>query len=268
MRTGVINDACASHRRAVGSHRSASLKASSKARRPTRSTSDRSTSCLGRHLVGAAHRCAVGRNSSRQVPAARDLPSLVPALGFRWHPAEGVASARCGLERPRWLRPHRRLRRRVLHGRKKRGPCVGNTKRGKGTKVVAATDGAGLPLAIGIASASPHEVKVVEAALDESFIDELPERLVGDKAYDSDALDQRLWDDRGIKLISPHRRGRKRPATQDGRELRRYKRRWQVERLFAWLHAFRRIVTRYERKAENFLGFLHIACSVILLRQF
>ncbi len=133
---------------------------------------------------------------------------------------------------------------------------------------MAATDGAGLPLAIGIASASPHEVKVVEAALDESFIDELPERLVGDKAYDSDALDQRLWDDRGIKLISPHRRGRKRPATQDGRELRRYKRRWQVERLFAWLHAFRRIVTRYERKAENFLGFLHIACSVILLRQF
>jgi transposase len=133
---------------------------------------------------------------------------------------------------------------------------------------VAAVDGAGLPLAVGIASASPHEVKVVEAALDEAFLDELPERLIGDKAYDSDGLDERLWDERGVKLVAPHRRGRKRKKTQDGRELRRYRRRWKVERFFAWLHLFRRLVTRYERKAENFLGFLHLACALILLRQF
>ncbi len=133
---------------------------------------------------------------------------------------------------------------------------------------MAAVDGAGLPLAVGIASASPHEVKVVEAALDEAFLDELPERLIGDKAYDSDGLDERLWDERGVKLVAPHRRGRKRKKTQDGRELRRYRRRWKVERFFAWLHLFRRLVTRYERKAENFLGFLHLACALILLRQF
>jgi transposase len=140
------------------------------------------------------------------------------------------------------------------------------TKRGKGTKVVAAVDGAGLPLAVGIASASPHEVKVLEATLDEALLDELPERLIGDKAYDSDKLDERLWDERGVRLIAPHRRGRKK--TQDGRELRRYKRRWKVERFFAWLHTFRRLVIRYERKSENFLGFLHLACTLILLRQF
>lgn len=133
---------------------------------------------------------------------------------------------------------------------------------------MAAVDGDGLPLAVGIASASPHEVKVLEAALDDSLLDELPERLIGDKAYDSDKLDERLWDERGVKLIAPHRRGRKRPATQDGRELRRYKRRWKVERFFAWLHCSRRLVTRYERKAENFLGFLHLACALILMRQF
>jgi transposase len=133
---------------------------------------------------------------------------------------------------------------------------------------VAAVDGGGLPLAVGIASASPHEVKVLEATLDDSLLDELPERLIGDKAYDSDKLDERLWDERGVKLIAPHRRGRKRPATQDGRELRRYKRRWKVERFFAWLHSSRRLVTRYEVKAENFLGFLHLACALILLRQF
>ncbi len=133
---------------------------------------------------------------------------------------------------------------------------------------MAAVDGKGLPLAVGIASASPHEVKVLEATLDDSLLDELPERLIGDKAYDSDKLDERLWDERGVKLIAPHRRGRKRPATQDGRELRRYKRRWKVERFFAWLHSSRRLVTRYEVKAENFLGFLHLACALILMRQF
>lgn len=133
---------------------------------------------------------------------------------------------------------------------------------------MAAVDGRGLPVAVGIASASPHEVKVLEAALDDSLLDELPERLIGDKAYDSDKLDERLWDERGVKLIAPHRRGRKRPATQDGRELRRYRRRWKVERFFAWLHFSRRLVTRYERKTENFLGFLHLACALILMRQF
>ena len=95
-----------------------------------------------------------------------------------------------------------------------------------------------------------------------------PDRLIGDKAYDSDKLDERLWNERGVKLIAPHRRGRKRPATQDGRELRRYKRRWIVERFFAWLHFSRRLVIRYEVKAENFLGFIHLACALILMRQF
>ncbi len=132
---------------------------------------------------------------------------------------------------------------------------------------MAATDGAGLPLAISIASASPHEVKLLEDALDQSLIDELPDRLIGDKAYDSDRLDERLWQERGVKLIAPPRSTR-RNITQDGRELRRYRRRWQVERLFAWFHLSRRLVIRYERKAINFLGFLHIACALILLRQF
>ena len=132
---------------------------------------------------------------------------------------------------------------------------------------MATTDGAGLPLAIGVESASPHETKLIEATLDESFIDELPDCLIGDKAYDSDDLDQRLWVERGVRLIAPHRKTRKIP-TQDGRELRRYKRRYKVERFLAWLHNFRRLVTRYERKHQNFLAFLHLGCVLILMRQF
>ena len=93
-----------------------------------------------------------------------------------------------------------------------------------------------------------------------------PDRLIGDKAYESDALDPRLWNERRIELIALHWSNRK-TKTQDGRPLRRYVRRWKVERLFAWLQNSRRIVTRYERHADNFLGFVHLACLCILLRH-
>jgi len=93
----------------------------------------------------------------------------------------------------------------------------------------------------------------------------LPQRLIGDRAYDADPLDAGLAA-LGVEMIAPHRRNRKRPKTQDGRPLRRYKRRWKVERLFAWLGNFRRLVVRYERHALNFLGFVHLGCILILLR--
>lgn len=99
------------------------------------------------------------------------------------------------------------------------------------------------------------------------FLDELPARLIGDKAYDSDALDAELRQEYGIELIAPHKCNRLIP-TQDGRPLRRYRRRWKVERLFAWLQQFRRITTRHDRFIENYIGFLHLGCIVILLRCF
>src|SRR5579859_6267600 len=129
-----------------------------------------------------------------------------------------------------------------------------------------AGDRAGLPLAACAASASPHEVTLVAATLDSRFVDDLPERLIGDRAYDADPLDAALAA-LGVEMIAPHRRNRKRPKTQDGRPLRRYKRRWKVERLFAWLGNFRRLVVRYERHALNYLGFVHLGCILILLRR-
>jgi transposase len=85
-----------------------------------------------------------------------------------------------------------------------------------------------------------------------------------DASYESDQLDAELAQ-QGVELIAPHRSDRKR-KTQDGRPLRRYRRRWKVERLFAWLQNYRRVVVRYERHPENFLGMLHLACCLILLR--
>ena len=91
--------------------------------------------------------------------------------------------------------------------------------------------------------------------------------MIGDKAYDSDPLDQQLKA-QGIEMIAPHKQNRKKAKTQDGRALRRYKRRWKVERFFAWLQNFRRVATRFDYKAENYLGFVHLGCIVILLRVY
>jgi transposase len=126
-------------------------------------------------------------------------------------------------------------------------------------------DSSGLPLAIHASSASPHEVTLVGETLLQSFIAERPRRLIGDRAYDSDPLDEQLAE-LGIELIAPHKSNRVKVATQDGRPLRRYKRRWKVERLWAWLQNFRRVATRFDYHVENFLGFVHLGCIKILLR--
>lgn len=131
---------------------------------------------------------------------------------------------------------------------------------------MALADRTGLPIAVTIASASPHETQLVEQTLKASFLSDNPDRIIGDAAYDSDPLD-RLLAACNIELIAPHRSNRVN-ITQDGRQLRRYKRRWKVERLFAWLQNSRRLVTRYERRAANFAGFVHLACTLILLRAF
>ncbi len=159
------------------------------------------------------------------------------------------------------------LHRRHVRPGQKRGHSVGKTKRGKGTKLVAVADRSGLPVALCIVSASSHESQLVERVLAARFLAHMPQRLIGDRAYDSDPLDQ-LLAVQDIALIAPHRRNRKRAPTQDGRILRRYKRRWKIERLFAWLQQFRRLIVRYEWHDENFLGFARLGCLKILLRQF
>jgi transposase len=131
---------------------------------------------------------------------------------------------------------------------------------------MAVADGHGLPIAVDVASASPHEIKLVHSTLKASFLHESPQRLIGDKAYDSDTLRADLAGD-GIELITRQRSNRK-VKTQDGRALRRYCRRWKIERLFAWLQNFRRLITRHEHEVLNFLGFVQLGCIVILLRQY
>jgi len=128
-------------------------------------------------------------------------------------------------------------------------------------------DGNGLPLSIDVDSASPAEVKLIEPLIDQAIMPYVPERLIYDRAADSDPLRERLAD-RGIELICPHRQGRVRPASQDGRALRRYRHRWVVERTISWMQSFRRLVTRYEYYAFLFHSFAKLACIMIVLRWF
>ncbi len=131
---------------------------------------------------------------------------------------------------------------------------------------MAVADRHGLPVACGIASGPRNEQKLVVETLQARFLKGLPKKLIGDKAYDSDPLDAELAS-MGVEMIAPHH-PRRRRITQYGRKLRAYKRRWLIERLFAWLMRCRRLVTRYECKAQNFLGLLQLACARLLWRKF
>lgn len=132
---------------------------------------------------------------------------------------------------------------------------------------MAIADASGIPISIWTTGASTHEVKLVEETIEKRFIKERPQRIIGDMAYDSDPLDKRLKRKK-IKLIAPHKRNRKKIKTQDGREFRRYCRRWKIERLFAWIQNYRRCVTRNDFKTQNYLAFVQLACVLIMTKHF
>ena len=87
------------------------------------------------------------------------------------------------------------------------------------------TDAKGLPIAVDTSRAGPHWLTLVDGTLDVCFLEELPEYLIGDTAYDSDRLDQQLEAEQDLEMIAPHRINRCKPPSQDSRALRRYKRR-------------------------------------------
>ncbi|MCK9193936.1 MAG: IS5 family transposase [Nevskia sp.] len=147
------------------------------------------------------------------------------------------------------------------------GAEIGLTKRGKGVKILAIVDRHGLPLSVSTHEANHHEVTLVQLGFDFYMLEALPGNLIGDKAYDSDPLDAELRQ-QGVEMISPHRSNRTLKKTQDGRRLRRYERRWMVERFFAWIQWQRRLLVRWEYYAANFLGFVQLASISILLKQF
>jgi transposase len=210
-----------------------------------------------------------------KISVCQHMLAAAAGLGTTRHLAENLAhlSRRTGREGA--IELGRDLCRRHVFPGKKGGACVGKTKRGKGTKLMVVADGKGVPLGVQLASASPNEVTLIEPTLETVAVPRSgrgrprknPKRLIYDKAADSDPLRTRLKK-RGIDLICPHRINRTKPKRQDGRKLRRYKRRWKIERSIAWIANFRRLVVRYEREITMFYAFVHVACLLIAVRQF
>lgn len=129
------------------------------------------------------------------------------------------------------------------------------------------TDGEGTPLAAFTVAANVAEVYAIETLVDEQLTDAPLPRVMYDKAADADWLREALGE-RNIELICPHRKNRTRPPRQDGRSLRRYKRRWKVERTISWLQSLKRLLVRHEYHDHLFNGFLQLGCLFTILQWF
>jgi len=150
----------------------------------------------------------------------------------------------------------------------KGGDCTGPnpTDRAKlGVKRHVMTDGRGVPLSVGITAANVHDKRVAIPTIDAVIVrhsrgPRRPIHLCLDKGYDYPDVDVAVRR-RGIR---PHIRHRGEPK----RACRRGKaRRWVVERTNAWHNRFRALLVRWERKAANYCGLVHLSCGLIAYQQ-
>jgi transposase len=129
-------------------------------------------------------------------------------------------------------------------------------------------DGNGLPIGIYVTSAQPHESQLARMTMESVCVPQKrgrpknrPKELIADKAYDSRAF--RNWlRKRGIKICIPTIQRRKRRSPKKGRPIKvssSYQQRWKIERCFAWMDNYRRLVVRYERFVEHYKAFCLVA---------
>ena len=221
--------------------------------------------------MGAQDRRALAR-FAQGISRRKHVLAKLGAVGKARGLAQCLARVSVRTGRSRHAGLERKFSGRQFRSGKKGGQCVGKTKRGKGTKWMVVVDGSGVPLGSQLASASPAEVTLAESTLKKISVPQRrgrprtrPLRVIADRGYDSDPLRWRLLQ-RGIVLIVPHRKGRKKPSLNDGRTLRRFRKRWKVERTFAWLGNFRRLLVRHDHHLHIYEAFFHLACLIITLR--
>jgi transposase len=146
--------------------------------------------------------------------------------------------------------------------------------RKKGTKLHVCVTPASLPVSVAIGRGNEHESRRLIPLMEAISVEpprgrprKRPERVHADTNYDTFLV--RLYlQRRHVRANIPSRSKKKRPGrprTFDKQALR--KTRYTVERFFSWIKSFRRIDTRYDRLASSFMGFIHIACSLILMRR-
>ena len=224
-----------------------------------------------RHSLDPEDRRAVA-GAPEDVPRVRDVLASTPHVGGTRRLEGHLAS---GSRRPRREGPARLGRdvpRRDLREREKRGDAVGLTKRGKGSKLAVLVVGESLPVGVQLAAANEGETSLAQPTVEE--VAKLagddpacwPKRIIADKGYDSDEL-RAAFASVDIQLLAPHRSNRTaKTRSNDGRCMRRYKRRWIVERFFAWLNGFRRLIVWHERHSLMYRAFVHVACVLVTMR--
>src|SRR6187431_3362568 len=134
--------------------------------------------------------------------------------------------------------------------------AVGRSRGGRNTKIHALADARGRLIAILLTGGEAHDCPAAERLIRRA---KAAKRMLGDKAYDSAEL--RLWlKDRGTKPVIPNRSNRKQPFSFNKRF---YKERRRIENAFSRLKDFRRIATRYDRLARNFLASVCLAAALV-----
>jgi len=228
---------------------------------------------FGRYSLGSSYRGQMARSSVR-VPERFDLLAATADVGRVRHLAGRVAEAIVHVGPAPIAGLAGSLPRRHVHHGEKGGSGVGKTRRGKGTKCMVVVDGRGVPVGVQLASAQIAECRLAESTLKQVRIPRPGRgrprshlrRVIADRGYDSDPLRMRLKR-RGTELIVPYRKNVRNRRFEDKRKLRRYRKRWKIERTNAWLQNFRRIQVRYDRILTVFQGFFHFACLLIALRH-
>ena len=96
----------------------------------------------------------------------------------------------------------------------------------------------------------------------------LPDKIFGDKAYDSQGLQRTIAQESGIELNAPLRKNSTQVREINNRDIKHEKGRWKIERLFSWLKGFRRINARWEYHPENYLSWIFLAATMIIFFRF
>lgn len=139
------------------------------------------------------------------------------------------------------------------------------TDRGKqGVKRSLLTEGNGIPIGVAIDGANRHDKKLTEKTL-ESIVVERPDpqekeqNICLDKGYDYKDIRELLVRWGYTAHIKTRGEEKKEKETIPGYRAKR----WVVERTHSWMNRFRRLLIRWEKKSQNYLGFLHLACAYI-----
>jgi transposase len=135
---------------------------------------------------------------------------------------------------------------------------LGRSRGGFGTKIHAAVNGLGLPVKLILTGGQAADVTQAK-----TLIEGVPfEVVIGDKGYDSQAVVTAI-EEGGGEAVIPSQKNRK---VQRAYDRERYKDRNLVERFWAKVKHYRRVASRYEKTARNFLAMVHVASIMILLR--